>query len=104
MPWQFMIVVCFFNAVLCFLGVFSKNYPDNFFQRIGLALICITSLARVNSLWHTEHDMNLLRSWIHMGILFFAFGTWYKVAIHKWVLSRPRWIPRRKDNEEHTSS
>jgi hypothetical protein len=109
MPWQFMLFVVLLNAFFCLLGVISNKFNDNIMQRIGMGLLCIASLARADTLWNKMPEMSLLRSWIHIGIFFFAFGTWYKVTAHAWLLAHPKywsWFhfpPHRRKDDEHVS-
>lgn len=85
------LVITLINGTLCFIGVWSKKFDDNLFQRCGLALLCMTSWSRSYSLFTEVATMDLLRSWIHMGIFFFAVGTYYKVMFRVWV-SHHSWV------------
>lgn len=92
MNWHNVIlVVTLINGIICLVGVVSKNFHDNTLQRIGMAILCITSWSRSYSLMQDAVELSLLRSWVHLGIFFFAVGTCYKVSFSVWLAKHPRY-------------
>lgn len=67
-----------FVAVICMVGCFSPRYDDNMLQRIGMAVLGMGCIARVQSIWAAEVVAN---DWflVHGGMALVAAGTAWKL-------------------------
>lgn len=74
-------------AIVCLIGCYSDDYPDNLMQRLGMAILGLGCVARVAAILVTQSVAN---DWfmVHGGMALFAGGTLAKVLARR-VRRRP---------------
>lgn len=100
--WIVSIVALAIVVALCTVGTFHRMFQDNTWQRVGMALLVIGGVGRINWLWEfrsTEPSWTV----VHVGVACYAIGTTYKVLIlngreRGWrlVVRFDRWLFHRK--------
>ena len=65
-------------AFLCLLGVFHPRYDDTLGQRIGMSMIAIWCILRVQVKF-TELDTEPVHLLLHIGLACYATGTALKI-------------------------
>lgn len=88
--------IIFFCAALifavCLVLVFHKDYEDGLIGRLALALIGITSLARVIGILENDFDVRFspiaIGLWIGLALFFgrhlYRFLRWKRIGEHDW--------------------
>jgi hypothetical protein len=85
------------TGFICLLGIASSKFSDNLFQRIGLALLCMSCLARALAVYNYGVGQEIY-VWLHTGMWFFAVGTWWKFSLRAWMGNRKRSLVWYKDH------
>ena len=70
-------------AVLCLVGVFSSHFDDTLGQRVGMSLIAIWCIARVQTKM-LDPDTEPVHLLLHIGLASYAIGT----ALKHWRKGR----------------
>ena len=65
-------------ALLCLLGVFHPRYDDTLGQRIGMSVIAVWCILRIQ-VKLTDFDTEPVHMLLHLGMLSYALGTLRKI-------------------------
>ena len=70
-------------AVLCAVGAFSRAYPDNMLQRIGMSSMGVWCTAQAVDMIQSMHT-DSVQLMLHIGLATFAVGTALRVRqVHR---------------------
>lgn len=72
----------FVVAAICFAGILTKHYRDNWLQFIGLVGLVFWALPRAIEMWGRDH-VGGYQFLSHLALLAFALGTAMKVWKHR---------------------
>lgn len=86
------------TASICFAGVFSQRFLDNWLQFAGMWAVMVWAVARAYQVWDGAYvsPQQLLA---HVGIASFALGTFQKFRQHNKPPKQPPPPPKPIDDD-----